>query len=246
MGGQGDREKSTRSHEKTVSPGGRSDLRRQTLVTDPVKGFNEDTQEGPREQQPSGSGLEAAHLIGGKAEAASPCSCRSWSLTEPGTGGSLLRGPKRGRPRNPFRGPQGPSHGGGRAAQGHTVARPGTGRQGHQEIRRRDRGRREASQSLRSPSPERTKRPWQNSDFGRKRKLATGPFVELSLESATWLTGPEQPGLGALSQAPAASTFGSPAFRAWVSGGRESNVCDPVHISFSTRSAVMSRGLGSF
>ena len=94
MGGQGDREKSTRSHEKTVSPGGRSDLRRQTLVTDPVKGFNEDTQEGPREQQPSGSGLEAAHLIGGKAEAASPCSCRSWSLTEPGTGGSPLAGAK--------------------------------------------------------------------------------------------------------------------------------------------------------
>lgn len=150
------------------------------------------------------------------------------------------------RPWNPFRGPRGPSHGGGRAAQGHTVARPGTGRQGHQEIRRRDRGRREASQSLRSPSPERTKRPWQNSDFGTKRKLATGPFVELPVESATGLTGLEQPGLGTLNQAPAASTVGSPAFRAWVSGGRESNVCDPVHISFSTRSAVMSRGLGSF
>lgn len=37
-----------------------------------------------------------------------------------------------------------------------------------------------------------------------------------------------------------------PAFRAWVSSGRDSNVCDPVHSSFSTRSDVISRGLGSF
>jgi len=36
-----------------------------------------------------------------------------------------------------------------------------------------------------------------------------------------------------------------PLFSSWVSGGKESNVLAPTHISFSTLSAVMSRGLGS-